>query len=260
MEFSLGFLKSEEKVSIKSFSGTEQKEGQERLIDLFALKDENLQGLFLPNNLYNGQTLGALGDEDLKFPIRKAEDFNLNQDSFEAIDSQTAYQYLLKIQSNWSLQNNLTLIDELFSVVSHLKNLYKNQRTTFFEELWFILKTNLGTQKLTIIYNDLIPQSETSRKNKLIVAKIIGEKYPEPVPGEEIDVILLDNHKNDFLNHFQIMEFNKEKSELVVTASVDQSPILIMANLFSLSPLQKVLMNSLFQGLQKETAPSNKYH
>ena len=260
MEFSLGFLKSEEKISIKSFKGPELTEEQDRLIDLFTLKDENLQGLFLPNDFYNGQMLSALGDEKLTFPVRKAEDFNLDDEAFRNIDSQTAYGHLIKIQNNWTIQNNLTLIEELFPVVSHLKDLYKNQRTTFFEELWFILKTNLGTQNLTLIYNDLIPQSETSKKNILIVSKIIGNKYPEPVPGEEIDSILMDNHKNDFMSSFQIIEFEKEKSELVATASVNQSPILIMANLFNFSPLQKVLMNSLFQGLQSGPKLSKKLH
>jgi hypothetical protein len=128
-------------------------------------------------------------------------------------------------------------------------SLWPNDRSGFFEELWFILKSNLGATNLKLIYNDLIKAKNENEKNKLVKVKIVGERFPEMTSVDEMDDMVLKNYEKDFGNIFEITDYNKEKGQLVICANIKKSPILIMTNVYQLTRLQKAILTSLFDGL-----------
>ena len=153
------------------------------------------------------------------------------------------------MRENWILQNNISLLEEIFKVRNHLLGLWPNDRSGFFEELWFILKSNLGASNLVLYYNDIIKSKNENEKNKLIKVKVKGDRYPDLATCDEMDEHVLKSYEKDFGNIFDITDYNKEKGHLVICATVKKSPILIMANVYQLSSLQKALISSLFEGL-----------
>lgn len=242
MDFTLALTRSEEQIIIRHFS--EGAQTSTKIVNLEDIKNHNLDGLIiLENGSYNLEA-------ELKFyPIRFAHEFNLSPESFEKIDYQTAKSILEKIKENWVLQNNLNLIEELFKTRHHLVSLWPNDRSGFFEELWFILRSNLGAQNLVFIYNDIIKAKNENEKNKLVKVKVKGNRYPELATVDEMDEMVLKNYEHNFGNIFDITDYNKEKGQVVFCASVKKSPIFIMANVFQLTRMQKALLTSLFEGL-----------
>jgi hypothetical protein len=134
-----------------------------------------------------------------------------------------------------------------------MNKLYPNERTAFFEELWSLLKNNLGATDLKIIYNDIEMAKKESEKNKLIRIKVEGKRNPNPVVGKEMEDKLMKHYENDFVQTFNVSEYNPHKGELVLTASINNSPVLVMARVNQLTRLQKALLNSLFEGLQSQS-------
>ena len=67
--------------------------------------------------------------------------------------------------------------------------LLTNDRNAFFEELWFILKTNLATHELNIIFHDLKEptekQKEKGAKSQLCYSFVSGKKTPQIFDGKE---------------------------------------------------------------------------
>ena len=100
--------------------------------------------------------------------------FNIDYNSFELAKKEEVSDHFHKIWGQWLLRNNIGLLDELFTVIEHLKKLLPNDRATFFEELWFTLKSNLGTSFLKLIYNDVQNNGEKS-KDHLIQMKVEGQ-------------------------------------------------------------------------------------
>lgn len=242
MDFILAFTRSSEQIIIRQF--IEGSNGTSKIVNLEDIKNHTIDGLIvLENGSYD------LGNELKFFPIRFAHEFNLTPESFEKLDYSTAKSIFDKIRENWVLQNNLTLIEELFKTRQHLISLWPNDRSGFFEELWFILRSNLGAKNLVFIYNDIIKSKNENEKNKLIKVKVRGDRFPELVSVDEMDEMVLKNYEHNFGNIFDITDYNKEKNQVVICASVKKSPIFIMANVFQLTRMQKVILHSLFEGL-----------
>ena len=95
----------------------------------------------------------------------------------------------------------------------------------------------------------MIKAKSENEKNKLIKVKVQGERYPELASCDEMDEHILKSYEKDFGNIFDITDYNKEKGQLVICANIKKSPILIMANIFQLTRLQKSILSSLFEGL-----------
>ena len=214
------------------------------------VKEVELNGL-----LFDGQiseaTLNSLRDEFKFYPIIKSETVQMAATVFESVSFENALSLLKKMQTSWVLQNNLTLLEEFFSVLEHLEKLWPNQRTEFFEHLWFILKSNLGATNLQIIFNDIELSTGERGKNRLTQNKVMGKKFPEAVSGTEVDERLMSNYKNNFISHFNICEFNEQKGEAVITAVINKGPILVMTNLLTISRLQKAVLGMLFEGINR---------
>ncbi len=244
MDFTCAFIKSTSNFLLKDFSP--DKETTSKTIHCDEISNFDIDAIFLDENIEN-ESLSIFQKEAIYTPIGIASNFNLNADNFNSIDYNISKANFLKIHESWLLSNNLTLIKEIFKITTHLKNLWPNNRTEFFEELWFTIKTNIGASNLKIIYNDL---NDLKNKKDLTQVCIQGTKIPNTTPAEDIEKILLDNYKSSSIDLFSICEYNKEKGELVAQAIINQSPILIIANIFQLNALQKNLLSSLFDGIQ----------
>lgn len=247
MDFSLAYTKNSEQVILKQFDldgSTNTK-----ILSLEDMKSEQVHGLIYDTSIVQEDFLSQIENEMKFYPIRSNAEFQLNVNSFESLSPYDAKKVFDKIRENWILQNNITLIEEIFKTRTHLLSLYPNDRSSFFEELWFILKSNLGATNLRLIYNDLIKAKSENEKNKLVKVKIIGSRYPEPINVDEMDEAVLKHYEKDFGNIFEITDYNKDKGQLVICASIKKSPVLIMANIYQLTRLQKSVLISLFEGI-----------
>lgn len=247
MEFNLLCTKNAQQAIVRQFAINQST--TTKILDIHDAKNLNIQGFLIGQDQEDDEFLQTL-DGDLKFfPIRLAKDFSVTTENFEKMNFDDAKNIFDKMRENWILQNNVSLMEELFKVRTHLLGLYPNNRSSFFEELWFLLKLNLGASNIKLIYNDLIKAKNENEKNKLVKVKIWGDKYPETTPIDEMDEVVLKSYEKDFGNIFEITDYNKEKGQLVICANIKKSPVLIMANVYQLTRIQKALLSSLFDGL-----------
>lgn len=251
MDFQLAYIKNPQQIILKEF-GVENDEPRGKIMDIDELGNLNLQGLFLNESLLeDAEFLGNLNTSIEKTPIRTAEEVNLNADSFEALQIEEATPFFQKTYQSWILQNNLSLLEELTKVIKHLNSLWPNDRTAFFEEFWSIVKRNLGTSELTLVYNDIEPAKKEGEKNKLIKVKVHGTTKPNPEVGGEFEESLMKNYEKLFQPEFEVVEFNKEKGQFVAVFTVKKSPVVLMANVYGLTRLQQSILKALVDGLQE---------
>ena len=247
MDFNLLFTKNLQQGIVRSFKHNETPSS--KIIDINEAKVLPLQGFIFSEDLKNDDFLVEL-ESELKFhPIRSNSEFDLTSDKFEKLSYEDGKHIFDKMRENWILQNNISLIEEMFKVRNHLLGLFPNDRSGFFEELWFILKTNLGATNLKLIYNDMVKGKAENEKNKLVKVKIVGDRFPETTSVDEMDEIVLKNYEKEFGDFFNITDYNKEKGQLVICATIKKSPVLIMTNVYQLTRLQKAILTSLFEGL-----------
>lgn len=247
MEFTLLYTKNMQQALIRSFKPNES--APSKVIDLAETKQFPINGYIFSEDLKSEDFLSGLEGEIKFYPIRPNTEFGLSLEGFEKLTYDEAKKIFDKMREHWILQNNISLIEEIFKVRNHLLGLWPNDRSGFFEELWFILKTNLGASDLKLIYNDMIKSKQEHEKNRLVKVKVQGERYPELVSCNEMDEVVLKSYEKDFGNIFDITDYNKQKGQLVICANIKKSPVLIMANIFQLTRLQKSLISSLFEGL-----------
>ncbi|WP_127718093.1 hypothetical protein [Halobacteriovorax sp. HLS] len=250
MQFNVGFIKSENQFLLKSFNNIENDNG--KILDLAEIKNADIQALFYEEDLIESEDLKSALLEDSKFfPIRSSKEANIDFNNFEKLDFNSAKSIFSRVHDNWLLQNNVTLVEELFKVINHLNGLWPNDRTTFFEELWFILKSNLGAKSIRIIFNDILMGKKEHEKNKLIQVKVEGDRIPNPSEGGELEAKIMKNYEKDFNSTFEIIEYNSEKGQVVITATIKKSPVVIMAEVYELNRMQKAIIGSLFNGLSE---------
>jgi hypothetical protein len=247
MDFTLLYTKNMQQAVVRSFKLNVTPTS--KIIDLAEAKQLPVHGCIYSEELKSEDFLTGLESEIKFYPIRSNAEFNLTAESFDHLNYDDAKKIFDKMRENWILQNNISLIEEIFKVRNHLLGLYPNDRSGFFEELWFILKSNLGATNLKLIYNDMVKSKQEHEKNKLVKVKVLGDRYPELATCDEMDEQVLKSYEKDFGNIFEITDYNKEKGQLVICANIKKSPVLIMANIFQLTRLQKSLLSSLFDGL-----------
>ncbi|MDD0854042.1 hypothetical protein HBN50_13095 [Halobacteriovorax sp. GB3] len=250
MDFSLAHIKSENQLIYRVFS---QKNEDFKVMDLEELDDLEVQGLFYDDELYESEQVKLFLQEQSKFlPIRSSSETGMNSDEFSNVEMGKMRSIFEKISSSWVLQNNITLLEELFPVIDHLNAIWPNDRTTFFEELWFILKNNLGAKELKIIFNDIEMGKKENEKNKLIKARIEGKKLPHPFSGGEFEDKVMGHYEEEFNQSFNVVEYDAHKGELVIAATIKKSPVLIMAKVYDVSRIQQSVLKTLFTGLSRE--------
>lgn len=247
MDFTLLYTKNLQQGVVRSFKLNENPTS--KIIDLAEAKQYPLQGYIFSEDLKSEDFFTGLENEIKFYPIRSHTEFGLTLENFEKLNYDDAKKVFDKMRENWILQNNISLIEEIFKVRNHLLGLWPNDRSGFFEELWFILKSNLGASNLKLIYNDMIKSKNENEKNKLVKVKVQGDRFPELTSCDEMDEHVLKSYEKEFGNIFEITDYNKEKGQLVICGNIKKSPVLVMANIYQLTRLQKSLLYSLFEGL-----------
>ena len=165
MDFTLIYTKNMQQAVVRQFKINETI--LSKVIDLAEVKQYPIQGYIYSEELKNEDFMSSLENEIKFYPVRSSLEFQLSVDQFEKLNYDEAKKIFDKMRDNWILQNNISLIEEIFKVRNHLLGLWPNDRSGFFEELWFILKTNLGASSIKLIYNDMIKSKQEHEKNKL---------------------------------------------------------------------------------------------
>lgn len=247
MHFTLAFIRSDHQIIVRQFAIDDSPEGT--TTDLEAIKEFHLQGVIYPSTITKEQSRSIL-EEELKFhPIGTAEEFHLDENTFNSIEFHQAKKIFTTMLDKWLISNNLQLLESLFDTSERLTDLWPNNRTDFFEELWYILKRNLGTSSLKIIYNDINAREAKSQKTQLVQTRIDGERLPQPFEGGEFEKSLMGHYKNHFSKTFEITDYDKNLGKLVITSTIKESPVIIMAELYQFGSLQKALIKALLDGV-----------
>lgn len=249
MNLRLGFIKNENQFLLKEFKiGESSNKG--KILDLDDLTRTPVQAVIYPEELNQSQSLLSVLVDVKKFaPIKSDRELNMNFDQFESMGHDQIQTVMTKTFEGWVLNNNLTLIERLFPTLEHMHRLLHADRTAFFEELWFLMRSNLGASNLTIIFNDLHKATKEHEKDKLVRVKVEGEILPQPVPGDAFADEVMKHYENSFHAGLEFVAFNQEKGELVATVTILKSPVLIMAKVPAISRLQKAAVAALFDGL-----------
>lgn len=255
MQLTLALIKSPQQMLLRHF-GPDSSDEKGKIVDIMDLEQLSFDALFIDDNAMEdlaGHDQWENLQSMIKYsPIRQTQELGINLESFEALNYSQARALWEKTSAPWALANNLKLLENLFQYLDHLNQFWPNQRSNFFEELWFVLKSNLGALELSLIYNDLKKAKNENEKNKLIQVCISGERKPNPIEDNEVYNQLFKDYEKHFSDRLHIIEWNKEKGELVFTFSIYQGPVLAMAKTTHFGPFQKSLLTALIDGLNRD--------
>ena len=255
MIISLGFVRSGSQVLIKELNWT-QNSVDSKIIDVTDLADQNLQGLYVDSNDQFNSLVNILEKEKAHYPILDAKEENLVLSSFESMQAQQVRELYLKILNRWTLHQNLHSVENNWNMTNHFRELWKKDRLSFFEELWYWMKRNLGATDFSIIFNDVISTEEKDENNekkerpKLTQALLSGSKKAHFVSGTAKEKELMQTYLDKFHDVFEVTEFNGSKGQFVATAQIERSPLIFMARTCQLNQLQRTVLAGLFNGLQ----------
>lgn len=231
---------------------TQNKGQSSRRVDTLNLGDETLAMAIYPES-ESGNLASYIEKEHKFYPIFTAESLNQDLESIKLLNYEQLLELYQKVSTRWLLNNNLKSIEQLPPITNYLKDLWVKDRNSFFEELWFFLKTNLATTELSIIFHDLKEltekQSEKGEKPKLCYSYVQGEKIPQLFEGKDKEAVLMKEYEKDFTEIFHITDYSSERGLLTACAKIDLSPILIMAKVSELNQIQQSVLIGLFNGL-----------
>lgn len=255
MIVSLGFVRSSSQLLIKELNWRENSL-ETKIIDVTDLPDQNLQGLFIQDNDHFTSLVNILEKEKAFYPIIDANDEGISFSDFESMPAQQFKDVYAKILNRWTMHQNFNSIENMYKITNHFKELWRKDRLSYFEELWYWMKRNLGATDLTILFNDVISTEEKDENNekkerpKLTQSLLSGMKKANFQQGTAKDKELMQTYLDKFHDVFEVTEFNSAKGQFVATAQVDRSPIIFMARTAQLNQLQRTLLAGLFNGMQ----------
>lgn len=255
MIISIGFVRSASQVLIKELDWS-QNSMDSRLIDVTDLPDFNLQALFIDDNEHFSSMVGLLEKEKAFYPILDAKDENLSFGTFENLPAQAFKDLYLKVSNRWTMHQNFSSLENVWGLTNHLRDLWKKDRLSFFEEFWYWMKRNIGAVDMTIIFNDVIKSEEKDENNekrerpKLVQSLLSGTKKANFHTGGNKEKELMQSYLDKFHDIFEITEFHSTKGQFVATAQIERSPMIFMARTAQLNQLQRSLLAAVFNGLQ----------
>jgi hypothetical protein len=224
-------------------------------IDSVGLPDENFDVLLYDQDDELSGLASSIEKEQKFYPIAPIQSLGISKSAFDDMGMDALVDLYNKVSSRWILNNNIKTIEQIYPTVTYLKDLWVKDRNSFFEELWFTLKTNLCTTNLNIIFHDLKEptekQAEKGDKPKLCYSYVQGTKLPNLFEGKDKEAHLIKEYDAEFNNFFNITEYSKEKGQLTACAKIGLSPVLIMAKLPNFNQLQQSILIALFTGLQE---------
>lgn len=241
MSLNLGLIKSNDKMIVNKIINNSTLES--KVIDLVEFEQEPLDLLLVDEQINLSEIDLKIAGKDLYecnlFPIRQTSDFNLSHENFEKLETKDLISIYEKASETWSFQSNISLMKNIAEITKNITSHWSNDRTTFFEELWYLLKINLGASELTLIYNDLEKKKD---KNELIRIKVSGKKFPNPQKASEVEDKLFKSYENEFSEILKTCEWDSLKKELTMTFSINKSPVLIMAKTPGLNKIQTSIL------------------
>lgn len=255
MIISIGFVRSSSQVLIKELNWT-QNSLESKLIDVTDLPEQNLQALFIGDNDHFNSLMGILEKEKSFYPILDAKDEGFTYSEFEDLPAQKFKDLYMRTLNRWCVHQNFNSIEHLYKITNHFRDLWKKDRLSYFEELWYWMKRNLGAVDLSIIFNDVVQTEEKDENNekrerpKLVQSLLSGSKKGNFMQGGAKERELMQTYLEKFHDVFEVTEFNSSKGQFVATAQIDRSPMVFMARTAQLNQLQRTLLASFFNGLQ----------
>lgn len=255
MIVSVGFIRSSSQAVIRELNWT-QNSFENKIIDVTDLPDQNLQALFIGDNEHFNSLVGLLEKEKAFYPIVDAQHEGLSLGQFENMGAQQFKDLYTKIQTRWTMTQNFNSVESIAKITAHFKELWKRDRLSFFEELWYWMKRNLAATDLSIIFNDVVHSMEKDENNekkerpKLVHTLLSGSKKANFVTGAAKEKELMQTYLDKFHDVFEVTEFSPQKGQFVATAQIDRSPMIFMARTTQLNQLQRSLLAGLFNGLQ----------
>jgi hypothetical protein len=255
MTIKIGFVKSNSQILLKEVDRVNQT-CESKICDSLEIKELDLSLLLFDQKDELDQLQSTFNEEGKFYPVSPANSFGLEKDVFEQLGANELMDVLARVNARWILNNNIKTIEQLYSLITYLKDLWINDRNSFFEELWFVLKTNLASQELTMIFHDLKQpsdaQKEKGEKPKLCYSFVSGNKTPQIFDGSDRESKIMSDYEKEFNDIFSITEFDSSNGRLVAACKIDLSPILIMAKLNSFNQLQQSILIAIFSGLQTQ--------
>lgn len=250
MKWQAALLKSDQRILLKTFEQSDDShKGHTKWLEVNEIQKICPTAFFYQDDLIeNSEVSDMLGPQARFFPIRKASEFNLNVEQFEGLTFKELRPGMTSLTTKWTLNNNLSLLEELIPVVQHLKELWPNDRTAFFEEIWFLIKTNLHAHDLKLIFNDIT--SDHKDRPELTHVMIQGDRSPAPIEGGEVAQALIKHYENEFHSPFHLAEYLPEQGQFVFACQIKKSPVLVIGQAAELTRLQLALLKSLFQAVQ----------
>ena len=240
MNFSLGLLENTEDLIIRKFEQGVEAETQK--IPFYDSADdiESIHCLFSNTDFSKSK--------DSMLIIKKAMDYNISNERFSQLSYLEAKKTLKQVIEQTTLQSNLLTIEEVFSLAEQLKEELHRSRNNFFIELWRIIKTNLGTTDLNILFKDLAPGGSDT----LITKKVSGRNIPQVADSSPAEGALFEDLSADFGPALHCCEYDQLKGELVMTSIIDGTSIIVLAKVLNFTLLQKSVLRSLFSGLSRK--------
>ncbi len=242
MEIRLGFLANENLLQIMTLD-TESHELTREKADLAQLPKFELNMLVYNQELTHLDQ--KIGEQNKFLPVTTFDQL-ATQTSPEELEYDGLLNLYHSVADRWVIRNNLNTIENMVAVTTYLKGLWAKDRHSFFEELWYLFKTNCKCSELNIIFHDLQENQEA-----LCYSQVKGTKLPNIQPGTSAEEALMKDYTNDFNQVFNITEYSAEKRQLVACAKIDLSPILFMARVDQFTALQEALIHGVLKGLQK---------
>lgn len=250
MKLNIGFIKSEGQFLLKELD-TDNSSVESKILDTVDIKESPMNLMFFGGENAPEGLQKTILDENKFYPILSADTLGLSTDSFESLSFEELSDLYAKVNARWILNNNVKTIEQVYSVITYLRDMWSSDRNAFFEELWFLIKTNLATSDLTIVFHDVKETDpEKGEKPSLIYSFAHGKKAPQIFEGGEREAAIMKEYDKDFSENFEITEFDSSKGNLVATVKIGLSPILIMAKLKTFNQLQRSILIALFSGLQ----------
>ena len=245
MEYQIGVLESENRVRLLTIDRTEQKLS-EKLQDVSDDINLDINALFYKEENISDELPAQFQKQIQSIPkIDLNECHDLNVENLDSVEKA-----MNKFLPAWVYQNNLMTLKNIFETAEHLKALYAADYNTFFEELWNFLRINLGSTDLRVIFHDL-KEGKGDNSDELIVSVAHGKTKAQLRNAENIEKKIFKNYSDYGTESFEVTEYDFEKGQLVAVAHINRSPVIMMANVFKMNPLQESVLTALFKGIQK---------
>jgi hypothetical protein len=243
-QFHMAIINNVTQATIHTFS-CDQELIETKIIDQSDLFLEPLSLVVLSNHVSLDQLECDLYNKSNHLPILAQQDIQESY-SFDELKNLVG-----QSSQNWSLKNNLSTIEEMPKLVSHLKDLWNQDRTSFFEELWFIIKKNFATEELKIIFHDLQEDeiSENKKKPRLINMAISGFHRGEFIGDDPTNDFLMKNFGLNPVDSLELIEFDREKGNWLFVTHINLSPIVIWGRSLNLSLLSHSILKGIISGL-----------